>query len=204
MQKKQLANLLEKSGVLKFGDFTLKSGRKSNYFLNFGNISEGSTITELAEMYADIYMEKILKPTVLFGPAYKGISLVVAVASAIYDKYGLDLKYCYNRKEEKDHGEGGSIVGYQPAAGEEITIIEDVITAGTAVTESVSLLEAVGAKPKHLIVAVDRLENAPGSDKIASEYTEEKFGVEVHSIATIEDIKKELPDKFEEAGSMHS
>ena len=138
--KREFIQFLESAGVLKFGDFTAKSGRKIPYFINAGMIKTGSDIATLGEFYAKAYFEKLgNKPAVLYGPAYKGISLSVSAAVAL-SKNGLNVPFFFNRKEVKDHGEGGVFVGYVPTPGEEIVIIEDVITAGTAIRESMEIL----------------------------------------------------------------
>ena len=134
--KREFIEFLEKAGVLKFGDFTAKSGRKIPYFINAGEIKTGAEIATLGEFYARAYREKLGdKKAVLYGPAYKGISIAVSAAVAL-SKQGLDVPFFFNRKEAKDHGEGGVFVGYLPQAGEEVVITEDVITAGTAIRES--------------------------------------------------------------------
>ena len=138
--KREFIQFLESAGVLKFGDFTAKSGRKIPYFINAGMIKTGNDIARLGEFYAKAYFEKLgKKSAVLYGPAYKGISLAVSAAVAL-SKNDLNVPFFFNRKEIKDHGEGGVFVGYVPAAGEEIVIIEDVITAGTAIRESMEIL----------------------------------------------------------------
>ena len=138
--KREFLRFLEEAGVLKFGDFIAKSGRKLPYFLNAGEVKTGGGSARLGEFYADAYLEKLgRKRAALFGPAYKGIPLAVSAASALARR-GLDLPWFFNRKEAKDHGEGGSLVGYLPKAGDEVVIIEDVITAGTAIRESMALL----------------------------------------------------------------
>ena len=138
--KREFIQFLESAGVLKFGDFTAKSGRKIPYFINAGMIKTGNDIATLGEFYARAYFEKLgKKQAVLYGPAYKGISLSVSAAVAL-SKNGLNVPFFFNRKEVKDHGEGGVFVGYVPTPGEEIVIIEDVITAGTAIRESMEIL----------------------------------------------------------------
>ena len=131
--KREFIEFLKSANVLKFGDFIAKSGRRIPYFVNAGEIKTGDQICKLGEFYAKAYADKIGdKKTVLYGPAYKGISIAVATACAL-SKEGLDLPFFFNRKEAKDHGEGGIFVGYKPQAGEEVVIVEDVITAGTAI-----------------------------------------------------------------------
>ena len=138
--KREFISFLQDAGVLKFGDFTAKSGRKIPYFINAGEIKTGAQIAKLGKFYAKAYAEKIgSKKTVLYGPAYKGISIAVSAAVALSEE-GLDVPFFFNRNEAKDHGEGGVCVGYVPKAGEEIVIVEDVITAGTAIRESMSIL----------------------------------------------------------------
>ena len=130
--KREFIQFLENAGVLKFGDFTAKSGRKIPYFINAGEIKTGENIAKLGEFYAKSYLDKMgEKKAVLYGPAYKGISIAVSASIAL-SKNGLNLPFFFNRKEAKDHGEGGVFVGYKPTAGEEVVIVEDVITAGTA------------------------------------------------------------------------
>ena len=133
--KREFIQFLQGAGVLKFGDFTAKSGRKIPYFINAGDIKTGNQIAKLGEFYAKAYAAKLgKKPTVLYGPAYKGISIAVSASIAL-SKEGLDVPFFFNRKEVKDHGEGGVFVGYVPKAGEEVVIVEDVITAGTAIRD---------------------------------------------------------------------
>ena len=141
--KREFIEFLQGAGVLKFGDFTAKSGRKIPYFVNAGMIKTGDQITKMGEFYAKAYFDKLGKhQAVLYGPAYKGISLSISAAVAL-SKNGLNVPFFFNRKEVKDHGEGGTFVGYVPQAGEEIVIIEDVITAGTAIRESMEMTNAV-------------------------------------------------------------
>ncbi len=186
--KREFIQFLQNAGVLKFGDFTAKSGRKIPYFINAGDIKTGDQIAKLGEFYAKAYMEKVgKKPTVLYGPAYKGISIAVASAVAL-SKEGLDVPFFFNRKEAKDHGEGGVFVGYVPKAGEEIVIVEDVITAGTAIRESMAILGGLeGVKVTATFVMVDRKEKGKG-DKSAMAEVEEEFGFPVYSVVDVYDI----------------
>ena len=141
--KREFIKFLEDAGVLNFGDFTAKSGRKIPYFINAGDIKTGEQISKLGEFYAKAYTEKLgNKKAVLYGPAYKGISIAVSSAVALA-KCGLDLPFFFNRKEAKDHGEGGVFVGYVPKENEDIVIVEDVITAGTAIRESMEILSSL-------------------------------------------------------------
>ncbi len=190
--KREFIAFLEDAGVLKFGDFTAKSGRKIPYFINAGEIKTGAQIARLGEFYAKAYLEKLgKKPSVLFGPAYKGIPLAVSAAAALA-KEGLDLPFFFNRKEAKDHGEGGTLVGYVPKAGQEVVIIEDVITAGTAIRETMTLLAPLeGVKVAAAFVMVDRKEKGQG-EKSAVQEVEGEFGFPVYSIADVYDILEYL------------
>ena len=195
--KREFIQFLENAGVLKFGDFTAKSGRKIPYFINAGMIKTGADIATLGEFYAKAYFEKLgKKPAVLYGPAYKGISLSVSAAVAL-SKNGLNVPFFFNRKEVKDHGEGGVFVGYVPQPGEEIVIIEDVITAGTAIRESMDILSHVeGAKVAATFIMVNRKEKGQG-DKGAMDEIEEQFGFPVYSIVDVYDIIEYLEEKDE-------
>ncbi len=186
--KVEFIKFLEDAGVLKFGDFTAKSGRKIPYFINAGDIKTGEQIAKLGEFYAKAYLEKIgNKRTVLYGPAYKGISIAVSSSIAL-SKQGLDVPFFFNRKEAKDHGEGGVFVGYVPKAGEEVVIVEDVITAGTAIRESMAILGGLeGVKVAATFVMVDRKEKGKG-EKGAMQEVEEEFGFPVYSVVDVYDI----------------
>lgn len=186
--KVEFIKFLEDAGVLKFGDFTAKSGRKIPYFINAGDIKTGDQIAKLGEFYARAYMEKIgNKRTVLYGPAYKGISIAVSSAVAL-SKQGLDVPFFFNRKEAKDHGEGGVFVGYVPKAGEEVVIVEDVITAGTAIRESMAILGNLeGVKVAATFIMVDRKEKGK-TDKGAMAEVQDEFGFPVYSVVDVYDI----------------
>ncbi len=186
--KREFIQFLQSAGVLKFGDFTAKSGRKIPYFINAGQIKTGDEIAKLGEFYAKAYFEKIGKEkTVLYGPAYKGISIAVSAAVAL-SKEGLDVPFFFNRKEVKDHGEGGVFVGYVPTEGEQIVIVEDVITAGTAIRESMAILSALqGVKVAATFVMVDRKEKGK-TEKSAMSEVEEEFGFPVYSVVDVYDI----------------
>ena len=192
--KREFIQFLESANVLKFGDFTAKSGRKIPYFINAGEIKTGDQISKLGEFYAKSYFEKVgNKRTVLYGPAYKGISIAVA-ASIGLSKSGLDVPFFFNRKEAKDHGEGGVFVGYVPKEGEEIVIVEDVITAGTAIRESMSILGGLeGAKVVATFVMVDRKEKGKGEKSAMAEVGEE-FGFPVYSVVDVYDIIEYLEE----------
>ena len=192
--KREFIEFLQSAGVLKFGDFTAKSGRKIPYFINAGEIKTGDQISKLGEFYAKAYFDKIGdKKTVLYGPAYKGISIAVSAAVAL-SKNGLDVPFFFNRKEAKDHGEGGVFVGYVPKAGEEIVIVEDVITAGTAIRESMAILSSLqGVKVAATFVMVDRKEKGK-TDKSAMAEVGEEFGFPVYSVVDVYDIIEYLEE----------
>ena len=192
--KREFIQFLQSAGVLKFGDFTAKSGRKIPYFINAGMIKTGEEIAKLGEFYAKAYFEKVgKKPTVLYGPAYKGISIAVSAAVAL-SKNGLNVPFFFNRKEAKDHGEGGVFVGYVPLSGEEVVIVEDVITAGTAIRESMAILEHLeGVKVAATFVMVDRKEKGKG-EKGAMAEIEEEFGFPVYSVVDVYDIIEYLEE----------
>lgn len=192
--KREFIEFLESAGVLKFGDFTAKSGRKIPYFINAGDIKTGSQIRKLGEFYAKAYFEKLgNKKTVLYGPAYKGIPIAVSVASALAEQ-GLDVPFFFNRKEEKDHGEGGVFVGCTPKDNEEIVIVEDVITAGTAIRESMSILSSLqGSKVTAVFVMVDRKEKGK-TEKSAMAEVGEEYGFPVYSVVDVYDIIEYLEE----------
>ena len=192
--KREFIQFLEGAGVLKFGDFTAKSGRKIPYFINAGDIKTGDQISKLGEFYAKAYFEKIgNKKTVLYGPAYKGIPIAVSVACAL-SKQNLDVPFFFNRKEEKDHGEGGVFVGYKPQESEEVVIVEDVITAGTAIRESMANLSTLkGVKVAATFVMVDRKEKGQ-TEKSAMQEVGEEFGFPVYSVVDVYDIIEYLEE----------
>jgi orotate phosphoribosyltransferase len=186
--KREFIDFMIGAGVLTFGDFVTKSGRKTPYFINTGNYKLGSHLSALGDWYADLVAESGEEIDVLFGPAYKGITLAAGTAAALYRKYGRDIPYCFNRKEAKDHGEGGVIVGYMPRGGDRVAIIEDVVTAGTSVRESVELLRSLGdVRVASLFVSADRMERGTGGlttlDELRSQY-----GINVYPIVTVRDI----------------
>ena len=193
--KREFIQFLEGAGVLKFGDFTAKSGRKIPYFINAGDIKTGEQICKLGEFYAKAYFEKVgNKKTVLYGPAYKGIPIAVSVAVALA-KNGLDVPFFFNRKEEKDHGEGGSLVGYKPVDGDRVIIIEDVITAGTAIRETMPVLKgAADVAVKDMFISVNRCEVGQNPGKTAVMEVMEDYGINVHAIVTVKDIYEYLKE----------
>ena len=187
--KLEFVEFMVRSGVLTFGDFTAKSGRKTPYFVNTGKYRTGAQLSQLGEHYARCIVDNGLQNAdMLFGPAYKGIPLSVACASALYTNHGIDMGYAFNRKEAKDHGEGGVIVGMQPKDGDHVIIIEDVITAGTSVRETVPLLKA--AADVHidaLVISVDRMERGQG-DLSAVQEVAQTFGIPTYSLVSTREI----------------
>lgn len=187
--KTDFIEFMVRSGVLRFGDFTTKSGRKSPYFVNTGNYRTGAQMSKLGKYYAECLMHNVGEDfDVLFGPAYKGIPLATVTACSLFTEYGVDKPYCFNRKEAKDHGEGGNMVGAKLSDGDRVVIIEDVITAGTAVRETLPQLKAAAdVKVGHMIISVDRMERGQ-SGKTAIREIGEEFGIKVHPIVTVRDI----------------
>ena len=183
--QKDFVDFTLETGVLKFGEFTLKSGRVSPYFFNAGLFNTGSHLSELGKFYAQAIEASDLKFDVLFGPAYKGIPLASAASIALNDSFNRNVPYSFNRKEAKDHGEGGSIVGH-PLEGD-ILIIDDVITAGTAIHEAQEILQSSGATAKGVIVALDRQEKGKG-ELSAIQEVEKVFGIRVLSIISLTHI----------------
>ena len=192
--KREFIQFLKSAGVLKFGDFIAKSGRRIPYFINAGEIKTGAQVRRLGEFYAKAYLERLgKKQAVLYGPAYKGISIAVSLASALAAE-GLDLPFFFNRKEAKDHGEGGIFVGYVPKAGEEVVITEDVITAGTAIRESMENLAPLeGVKVAAAFVMVDRREKGK-TDKSATAEITETYGFPVYSVVDVYDVLSYLEE----------
>ena len=177
-------------GVLRFGEFKLKSGRVSPYFFNAGLFDSGAALAQLGRWYAQTAVDSGIEFDMVFGPAYKGIPLATVTASALAEHHGRDLPFCFNRKEAKDHGEGGQLVGARLSG--RVLIVDDVITAGTAIRESVELIRHHGATPVGVVLALDREErgSTPGreSDRSAVEKTEREFGVRVASIVRLRDL----------------
>lgn len=171
--------------VLRFGEFTLKSGRKSPYFFNAGLFNTGKALALLGQWYAQAVVDSGIEFDMIFGPAYKGIPLATLTAAALAEQHGRDLPYCFNRKEAKAHGEGGNLVG-APLQGR-VLIVDDVITAGTAIRESVDIIRAAGAIPAGVLIALDRQERGSG-DLSAVQQVEQDFGLQVASIARLDDL----------------
>ena len=179
--------------VLKFGEFTLKSGRKSPYFFNAGLFNTGRDLALLGRFYAEALVDSGIEFDLLFGPAYKGIPIATTTAVALAEHHDLDLPYCFNRKEAKDHGEGGSLVGYKPQDGDKVIIIEDVITAGTAVRETMPILKnAANVEVKDMFISVNRCEVGQNPEKTTIMEVMEDFGINVHAIITVQDIYEYL------------
>ena len=183
--KKRFIELAIKYQVLRFGEFTLKSGRLSPYFFNAGLFNSGYALAELGSCYAQTIIENDIHYDVLFGPAYKGIPLVAAIAYALSVNHDIDKPYAFNRKEAKDHGEGGLIVGAQLNG--EVLIVDDVITAGTAIREAVDIIQAEGARTSAVLIALDRQEKGQG-ELSAIQEVHRDYGIEVFSIITMADL----------------
>ena len=179
-------------GVLKFGEFTLKSGRVSPYFFNAGLFNRGGDLAKLGRFYADALMDAGVAFDVLFGPAYKGIPIATTTAVALADSHKLDVPYCFNRKEAKTHGEGGNLVG-SPLEGK-VMLVDDVITAGTAIRESMTLIEQQQASLSGVLIALDRQERGNG-ELSAIQEVERDFGTQVISIVSLADVLAYLTEK---------
>jgi len=202
--KNEFIEFMAEAGVLTFGDFTTKSGRKTPYFVNTGNYKTGKHISVLGDYYADLIVSSGEKFDALYGPAYKGITLAAAAASSLYRNHGIDIPYFFNRKEVKDHGEGGSLIGYKPKDGDRIIIIEDVVTAGTAVRESMQLLNAVAdVKITALFVSADRMERGTGERSTIDELKAE-HGINVYPIINARDIIASFPKGDERIAKMEA
>ena len=178
--------------VLRFGEFTLKSGRKSPYFFNAGLFNDGASLSRLGRFYAQALVHSSLPDVdVIFGPAYKGIPLAAVTAVALADSFDRNLPYCFNRKEAKDHGEGGSLVGAPPEG--RVLIIDDVITAGTAVREVMQIIRQAGATPAAVMIALDRQERGQG-ELSAIQEVERDFGIPVISIVSLNQVMAFIQD----------
>jgi orotate phosphoribosyltransferase len=183
--QRDFIELTLKREVLRFGEFTLKSGRQSPYFFNMGRIDSGAALAQLGRAYAAAVMNAGIDVDMLFGPAYKGIALAAATAIALADQHQRDLPWAYNRKEAKDHGEGGVLVG-APLSGR-VLIVDDVMTAGTAVRESLGLIRAHGATPAGVLIALDRQERGQGERSAAQEVAAD-YGIPVIAITGLDDV----------------
>ncbi len=193
--KQDFIEFMVDSGVLTFGEFTLKSGRLSPYFMNSGNYKTGAQLARLGEFYAECIHDNGIEFDTLFGPAYKGIPLAVSTAVALYTKFGIDVNYCFDRKEAKDHGEGGCIVGKQLGDGERVAIIEDVMTSGKALREVMpKLKETANVDVAAMIIQVDRMEKGLNGDKSAVQEVSGEFGVNIYPIVNMNDIIEAIED----------
>ena len=192
--KREFIEFMMSADVLRFGNFVTKSGRNTPYFVNTGNYRTGKQLATLGKFYARLIHETLGDQfDAMFGPAYKGIPLAAVTASTLAQEYDLDKPYFFNRKEEKDHGEGGSLVGYKPKDGDKIIIIEDVITAGTAVRETMPILYGCGnVRVNDMFISVNRCEVGKVPGKTAIMEVNEEFGIKVHAIVTVEDIHEYL------------
>ena len=193
--KEEFIKFMVNGGILRFGEFTLKSGRLSPYFINTGNYKSGSQISKLGEFYAECIMDNNIKGDAIFGPAYKGIPLAIATGIILNNKFGVDMNYCFDRKEVKDHGEGGMIIGYQFGENDTLVFVDDVITSGKALRESMEKIKGIcNANVKDMVISVDRMEIGKGGKKSAVQEVEEEFGIKVHSVVTMDDIIKAIED----------
>jgi orotate phosphoribosyltransferase len=183
-------DLCTRLGVLKFGSFKLKSGRDSPYFFNAGLFNSGAAIAAVGKAYADAIVASDISFDMLFGPAYKGIPLVTAASAALAEQHNIDLPFAFNRKESKDHGEGGLIVG-TPLKGR-VLIVDDVITAGTAIRESIEIIRAAGAHPAGVLLALDRQERGAVSPLSAVQEVREQFGMPVVAVISLADLMQHM------------
>jgi orotate phosphoribosyltransferase len=186
-------DLCVRQGVLRFGSFTLKSGRESPYFFNAGLFNTGAAISALGRAYAAALTASDLKFDMLFGPAYKGIPLVTITAAALAERPGRNVPFAFNRKEAKDHGEGGSIIG-SPLNGA-VLIVDDVITAGTAIRESIDIIRTAGARPAGVLLALDRQERAPESRLSAVQEVENQYGIPVITVVNLADLMHHISNQ---------
>ena len=186
-------------GVLRFGEFTLKSGRLSPYFFNSGLFNTGASLARLGRYYAAAVTASNIEFDMIYGPAYKGIPLAASLAIALADHHNRDLPYAFNRKEAKDHGEGGVIVG--AALKGRVLIIDDVISAGTSVRESVDIIQAAGATPAGVVIALDRQERGKG-DASAIQEVERDYGLRVASIVRLNELVEYLGEQPDQAQSL--
>jgi orotate phosphoribosyltransferase len=197
----EFLDLCVELGVLRFGSFTLKSGRESPYFFNAGLFNTGAAIAAVGRAYAAALAASGMKFDMLFGPAYKGIPLVTITAAALAERHALDMPFAFNRKEAKDHGEGGMIVG-SPLQGR-VLIIDDVITAGTAIRESIDIIRGAGATPAGVLLALDRQERASGGDFSAVQEVRSQYQIPVISVVNLADLMHHV-SKAGEAGDLSS
>lgn len=182
----QFIEVAQSVNALSFGEFTLKSGRVSPYFFNAGKFNSGQSLWKLAECYAEKIIDSDLQFDVIFGPAYKGIPLVAAISVVLSQKTGQAIPWAFNRKEVKDHGEGGTLVGSEISGN--VLVVDDVITAGTAIREVIVLLSETHATISDVLVALDRQEIAPNADSSAMQLIENDYGIRTHAIIQLDDL----------------
>jgi len=199
--KKEFLEFAIQANVLRFGEFTLKSGRTSPYFFNAGLFNTGQHLARLGRFYAQAIVDSGIHFDVLFGPAYKGIPLAAATSIALADHHDVNIPYCFNRKEAKDHGEGGNLVG-APLQGD-ILIIDDVITAGTAIRESLAIIDEAGARAAGVVIALDRQERGQ-SERSAIQEVEQDLELKVTSIIKLEELQDFLADKPDYTSSLQA
>ena len=194
--KKEFIEFMVQSNVITFGEFITKSGRNTPFFINTGNFKSGAQMSKLGEFYAKAIKQYFTEGfEVLFGPAYKGIPLSVAAVIALNNLYNIDVEYCSNRKEVKDHGDKGILMGGKPKDGDRVVIIEDVTTAGTSIHETMPILKAQGdVDVLGLIISVDRMERGTG-DKSAFQELQQKYGLKTHTIVTMQEVVEHLHNK---------
>lgn len=195
--KQEFIEFMVESNVLKFGEFTLKSGRKSPFFMNAGAYVTGTQLRRLGEYYAKAIHDNYgLDFDVLFGPAYKGIPLSVATTMAISELYGVDIRYCSNRKEAKDHGDTGILLGSKLCDGDRVVIIEDVTTSGKSIEETFPIIKAqADVEVKGLIVSLNRMEVGKGGEKSALDEIKELYGFDANAIVTMNEVVEHLYNK---------
>jgi orotate phosphoribosyltransferase len=197
----EFIDLCVQLGVLRFGSFTLKSGRESPYFFNAGLLNTGAAIAAVGRAYAGALAASDLRFDMLFGPAYKGIPLVTITAAALAERHAHNVPFAFNRKEVKDHGEGGKIVG-GPLKGR-VLIVDDVITAGTAIRESIDIIQAAGATPAGVLLALDRQERASGSELSAVQEVRNQYKIPVISVVNLADLMQHV-SRSGQAGELSS
>ncbi len=199
--QKDFLDFAIQQGVLKFGEFTLKSGRISPYFFNAGLFQTGSSLSQLSHFYAQAIVESNLQFDMIFGPAYKGIPLVSTIAMAMYEQHGIDYPYAFNRKEAKTHGEGGNIVG-APLEGR-VLIVDDVITAGTAIREAADIVAASGAKLAGVAISLDRQEKGTGELSAVQE-VQASYGIDVVNIVSLPDVIKHISESMDDVAILNA
>ena len=194
--KESFIKFMVDSGVLTFGEFTLKSGRKAPYFINTGNYKTGAQLSQLGKYYAECIKANNIEVETLFGPAYKGIPLSVSAAVALYDKFGVEVSYCFDRKEAKDHGDEGILLGSKIKDGDRVVIIEDVTTSGKSIEETYPIVTAQGkVEIVGEIISLNRMEKGLDTNKSALEMISEKYGFKTCAIVTMDDVVEALYEK---------